>query len=326
MAFGPFRNPDEDSERTLLFGIDLYGDFALPWVFSLLGYGDSFPERNVRLAVDEQVEVYALIGDGIDVAWNTCIVAENISRTAGAAGPAALIGRRAVDVVAVEHSLPVEGHCREEGVVDDFFELIHVGGIRVKTVQAMGPHRIGYGAATLSVTIFRSDVVGFAVPLVSGVDDPGSSGNVHVPFGHVLPDRIYGGPVAFIAGRSDYVSCPNIEVGSPYAVSRNMPLFDERKVILCILSIRVPCGVVTAFVDEEAGQIEKPLVACCFVVAGEGAFDLLMSRDVVPLVRPEDREDLIRSTQGRFENFRFTGGFGVGEGRFEQVSDTVEFM
>ena len=51
-----------------------------------------------------------------------------------------------------------------------------------------------------------------------------------------------------------------------------------------------------------------------------------MSRDVVPLVRPEDREDLIRSTQGRFENFRFTGSFGVGEGRFEQVSDAVEFM
>ena len=59
VAFGPFRNPDEHFEHTLFVRINLCGDFPLPWVFSLLGYGDSFPERNVRLAVDEQVEVYA---------------------------------------------------------------------------------------------------------------------------------------------------------------------------------------------------------------------------------------------------------------------------
>ena len=140
MAFGPFRNPDEDSERTLFIWIDFYGDFSFPWVFSLLGYGDSFPERNVRFAVGEQVEVYPLVGGGVDVTRNTGIVAENISRTAGTGGPAALIGSRTVDMVTIEHSLPIKGHCREEGVVDDLFELIHKGSIRIKTVQAVGPH------------------------------------------------------------------------------------------------------------------------------------------------------------------------------------------
>jgi hypothetical protein len=184
----------------------------------------------------------------------------------------------------------------------------------------MGPEDVADRRTGFVIGFLVGQVIGcaecFAAPAVSN-----SSGNMHLPRDHVLPDTVEGLDVIGVARKRRNVGGAAVEVGGHDAMADSAVLLEQRRVVLFGWSQQIAARrPAPAHIYKELGQVEGTLFAGLAIEFAQANFYFRVAGNLDLCIRTKNCVDKLEILKRDIEQGTFARCLIVSDGRFVEMA------